>query len=370
MAKWNNNCRFFNENYACETLSSEGYQSCEECKFSSPYSKKILILKFGAMGDVLRTTPILYALRKKFGEDILIYWMTSPECAELLQNNILIDKLLIYNLENVLRIQQEKFDIVYSLEIDPPVTLLANLVIADKKYGFYFDNGSTSCFNKCAESYLETAFLQHKKLQNRRTYQDLIFEACELPYNKEKIIFNLSEKDKNFEKKFAGENNFYVGDKIIGIHIGSADRWKSKFWGNEKIKQLIRQIPDNCKIIILGGPNEVQKQKELIASMKEEGIFLAKNNPENSIGEFAAVVNLCDLIICGDSLAMHLSSSLGKKTLALFFSTPDWEVEDYGLIKKITSHLLEKNFYVCDFTPELADSITVDEVIDALNKNI
>ncbi|MFH1365428.1 MAG: glycosyltransferase family 9 protein [archaeon] len=370
MVKWNNKCRFFNEKYACETLSSEGYESCEECKFSAPYSKKILILKFGAMGDVLRTTPILFALRKKYGEDVLVYWMTSSGSVELLENNPLIDKILFYNLENVLRIQQEKFDILYSLEVDTPATLIANTVKADKKYGFYFDNGSTSCFNKNAESYLETAFLHHKKLQNRRTYQDLIFEACELEYNKEKPVLNLSEKDKNFGKRFAEENNLSEVDKIIGIHIGSADRWKSKFWDNEKIKELIRKISDNYKIIIFGGPNEVQKQKEIIESMQKEGIYLIKNNPNNSIGEFTTVVNLCEIIICGDSLAMHISSSLGKKTIALFFSTPDWEVEDYGIIQKITSPLLEKYFYVGDFIPELAESISIDEVIDILNKNI
>ena len=71
MAKWNTKCRFFNEKYACDTLSSEGYKDCDECKFTQEYSKKILIIKLGAMGDVLRTTSILPALRKKYGENIL-----------------------------------------------------------------------------------------------------------------------------------------------------------------------------------------------------------------------------------------------------------------------------------------------------------
>ncbi|MAG10935.1 hypothetical protein CMI44_01320 [Candidatus Pacearchaeota archaeon] len=369
MAKWNSNCRFFNEKYACDTLASEGYESCEECKFAAPYSKKILILKFGAMGDVLRTTPILTALRKKHGEDILVYWMTAQDSVELLENNPLIDKIFPYNLENVMRIQQEKFDILYSLEIDTPSTLLANVVNATEKLGFYFDDGTTSCFNKGAESYLQTAFLQHVKLKNRRTYQDLIFEACELSYNKEKPIFNFSKKDLEFGKKFAEENNLLRSDKIIGVHIGSSGRWESKFWDNEKIKELIRKISGRNKIIIFGGPNEIEKQKEFFEAMKNEGISLIKNNPNNSEGEFAAVINLCDTIICGDSLSMHMASALNKKTIALFFSTPCWEVEDYDLIKKLTSPLLEKYFFIGDYVPELADSISVDEVINLLESN-
>ena len=120
MLDWNTKCRFFNEKFACDTLSSEGYKSCAECRFSSPYSKKILIIKLGALGDVLRTTCILPALRKKFGPDILVYWMTNRGCVDILGNNPFIDKVLEYNLENKLRIEQESFDLLFALEIDTP----------------------------------------------------------------------------------------------------------------------------------------------------------------------------------------------------------------------------------------------------------
>lgn len=366
MAKWNPKCRFFNEKYACDTLSSEGYKDCDECKFTQEYSKKILIIKLGAMGDVLRTTSILLALRKKYGENILIYWMTNPESVEVIQNNPLIDKILPYNLENVLRIQQEKFDILFTLEIDTPATLLANLVDANEKFGFFFDNGVTFCFNQGAEAYLETAFLNNIKIKNRRTYQNLIFEACELQYTFEKPIFNLHETHLKFAEEFMKNNNLSKEDNIIGINIGSADRWESKFWGVEKIKNLIRKISSKYRVIILAGPNEVEKQKKLIDDLKNEGIFLITNNPNNSLNEFAAVVNLCGVVVCGDTMILHLASTLNKKTIALFFSTSPWEVEDYGVVKKIISPLLKDYFYINSYIPELADSISVEQVLESL----
>jgi ADP-heptose:LPS heptosyltransferase len=365
--KYNTKCKFFNEKYACDTLSSEGYDSCEECKFSQEYSKKILIIKLGAMGDVLRTTCILPALKQKYGEDILVYWMTNPESVDLLKNNNFIDKVLPYNPENLLRIQQEKFNILFSLEINTPATLLANLVDANEKFGYYFNNGSTSCFNQSAEEYLDTAFLHHKKLNNRKTYQQLISHTCELDlhYKKERPIFNLNEKHINFADQFKIENNL-IGEKVIGINIGSADRWQSKFWNNEKIKELIRKLPRDYKIMILGGPNEVEKQEQLIIEMRGEGIFLLKNNPNNTLDEFAAVVNLCDKIICGDTMILHLASALSKEIIALFFANPPWEIEDYEFIKKIQSPLLEKYFYANEYIDELAESISIIQVLNAL----
>ncbi|GBE20412.1 lipopolysaccharide core biosynthesis protein [archaeon BMS3Abin17] len=366
MAKWNTECRFFNDKYACDTLSSENYKTCEECRFSQKFSKKILIIKLGAMGDVLRTTPILTAIKKKYGEEALIYWMTSPESAEILQDNPLIDKVLQYNPENILRIQQEKFDMLFSLEIDTPSTLLANLVNAGEKLGYFFDNGATSCFNKGSEAYLETAFLNHVKLKNKRTYQDLIFEACELDYNKEKLIFNLQGSDIKFANEFKEKNNILDSDRIIGINIGSADRWASKFWDIEKIKELIKKMPVNYKIIILAGPNEIEKQRKLIEDLKTEGISLISNNPNNSFREFAAVVDLCDKVICGDTMILHLATVLNKTSIALFFSTSPWEIEDYQLVDKIVSPLLEDYFYINSYIPELAESISVEQVLSLL----
>lgn len=367
--EWNKKCRFFNEKYACDTLSSENYQSCEECRFSQEYSKKILIIKLGAMGDVLRTTCILPALRKKYGPDILVYWMTNLESIDLLKNNPFIDKILIYNLENVLRIQQEKFDILFALEIDTPATLLANLVKADEKFGYFFEDGTTSCFNKGAENYLETAFLNHIKIKNRKTYQQLIIESCELSpyYAQEKPIFNLTDKEKEFSEKFKLQNNLFYNDKVIGINIGSSNRWV-KFWGNEKIKDLIRKLK-GYKIIILAGPNEIEKQDKLINELKQEGISLLKNDPKNTLNEFAAIVNICDLIICGDTMALHLASALNKKIISLFFSTPDWEIENYDNLIKLTSPLLEKYFLMNQYVEELADSIDIEQVLKALENN-
>ncbi|MFH1307840.1 MAG: glycosyltransferase family 9 protein [archaeon] len=362
MTKWNPKCRFFNEKYACDTLSTEGYKSCTECKFVSPYSKKILIIKLGALGDVLRTTPILEAIKKKYGDETTIYWLTLENSKELLKNNPYINKILIYNPENILRIQQEEFDILYSLEITTPATILSNIVNAKEKHGYYFNNGATSCYNKGAEEYLETAFLTHIKLSNRKSYQELIFQACDLSFNKEQIIFELSEKEKKFAEEFKQKNNLLDSDKLIGINFSAGERWPTKEWSTSKLKELIKTLSKDYKIILLGGPEEREKIPQIISELKKEGIYVLSNNPENSIWEFASILDLCEKVIVTDSLSLHLSLALKKPTISLFFSTPPWEIEDYGNSKKIVSPLLEKHFFSMKYSDELANSISVEEV--------
>lgn len=368
MVKWNPKCRFFDERYACDTLTTEGYESCGECKFWEEWSKKILIIKFGALGDVIRTTTILPAIRKKYGNNVLIYWMTNTESVDLLKDNPFIDKILPYNLENVLRIQQEQFDILFSLEINTPATLLANLVKAYEKYGYYFDNGATSCFNLGAEEYLETAFLNTKKLQNRKTYQQLIFQASDLLYEKEFPIIKIHENKKDFAEKFKIKNNTRESDRIIGIHVGADSRWQSKSWSNDKIIEFIKAVQGEYKIILLGGPSETEKIQNLRQKLLQQGKDILTNDPSNTYSEFAALLNICGTVITHDTFPLHMAIALKKPTIALFFSTPPWEIEDYGTVKKITSPLLEKYFFINEYIPELAESISVDSVINALDE--
>ena len=69
MAEFKRDCKSFPGTYACEIMTAEGYKDCSECIFYEPIKKKILIIQFGAMGDVIRTTSIIPAIKEKYGRD-------------------------------------------------------------------------------------------------------------------------------------------------------------------------------------------------------------------------------------------------------------------------------------------------------------
>ena len=72
---------------------------------------KILIIKLGAIGDVIRTTSILPGLREKY-KDCKIDWLTKKEPYDILKNNTLIDKIYVIDeLKNKLK---EKHIVIYT----------------------------------------------------------------------------------------------------------------------------------------------------------------------------------------------------------------------------------------------------------------
>ncbi len=321
---------------------------------------KILIIKLGAKGDVVRTLPILLALKEKY-PDSKISWITKPLSKEILENSPYIDKILTFPSEI-----NEKFDILYNFDIEEEATKLAGSVEADKKYGFYYDEGYASAFNLSSEYYLNTLFDDETKKTNKKTYQEMMFEVAELPYKKQHPPFYLTEEDKNYAESFIKKNNLNK-EKLVGLHIGASPRWPSKAWSDNKIKEfIIEASKKGYEILLFAGPDEPSKPQKFTKEVANTKIYT--NDPANSDRQFASLVNLCNAMVCSDSFSLHISLALKKPTIGLFFCTSPNEVEGYGLLKKLVSPLLY------DFFPEkqdiysekLVNSISVEEVLKAL----
>ncbi len=322
---------------------------------------KICIIKLGALGDVVRTTPILSAIKEKY-PDSEITWITKKSSHEILQGNHYINKILTLplDLDNL-----GEFDILYSLDIEEEATKLSNKIKTKEKFGFYDNEGFPSAFNEEAGYYLNTVFDDDLKKSNRKTYQEMIFEICELPWKKQKINLFIPENSKHIINNFLIENNL-KNKRILGLNIGSSKRWPSKAWHEERIKECIKNvIKKDYEVILLGGADEKEKMDEIEKDLFDNDIKIYSKNTSNSLKDFFALINICDVIVCADTLALHVALGLNKKVIGLFFCTSPYEIEEYSLLRKVVS----KKLY--DFFPEKMDqydealtkSISADEVL-------
>lgn len=322
---------------------------------------KIMIIKLGALGDVVRTLSILPAIKEKYPSSE-IHWITKPNALALFENNPYIASVqaIPYKTQD-----SEKFDILYNFDVEEEATKLAVETRADKKFGFYLENGFPIAFNGSGEYYLNTMFDDELKKSNTKTYQEMMFDIAELEWKKQHCPIFLGENDKIYADNFIKKNKI-ESRPIIGIHMGAGLRWPSKAWSSEKIKEFIVKVKKKgYEIIIFGGPNELQTFQPLINELENSDIQVLKNNPNNSLKEFASLVNLCNLMVCSDSLALHISLALKKPTIGLFFCTSPSEIEGYGLLKKVVSPLLDIFFpeRMDEYNSELINSISVEDVI-------
>jgi heptosyltransferase-2 len=332
--------------------------------------KSILIIKLSSIGDVLRTTPLLYGLKAKYG-DSYITWLTNPDSLTILEGNNFIDRLLIYNLDSVIRIQVEEFDIVVNLDKEKGAASLAETVKAKEKFGYGLSKeGNLYPLNKEAEYGFMLGLSDELKFRtNRKSYQEIIFETAGLTFNKEEYIINLDNSQDNFKKSFLEKYALYDYDIKIGLNTGCGSVFPFKKWSVSGFIELIDILVSklNAKILLLGGRNEEVCNKEIL---KKVSTKVFNTGCSNNLKEFISIIDCCDFVVSADTLAMHLAIALKKKVVALFGPTCAQEVDLYGRGIKIISSKKCAPCYKKDCFEEntCMDLISAEEVFNAVQK--
>jgi ADP-heptose:LPS heptosyltransferase len=330
----------------------------------------ILIIKLGAMGDVLRTTSILQGLRKKYKAKI--YWITKKDSIPLLFNNPYLKKIFPYNQNSLNYLRTLSFDIVINLDEDLEACSLATNLQKRKLYGFYLNKNQQITPTPTATEWFNMGALGNKpkndllKKKNKKTHQKIMHEIVELPYENPDTLVHLTRRQLLFAKNFKRRYNIKPNDLVIGLNTGSGDRWPKQL-SIEKTAILAENLYKKykAKIILFGGENELERNNSIISLAN---IPLINSGCGNNLFEFPALINLCHLFITSDSLGMHIALGLKRKTLAFFGPTSAAEIEMYGLGEKIIS----KSYCYCCYKAncKAIEDISVEDIEKKIEKFI
>ncbi|MBV6511813.1 MAG: hypothetical protein FMNOHCHN_01297 [Ignavibacteriaceae bacterium] len=348
-------------------FNKETGQECTDCPYYISPSGRILIIKLDAVGDVLRSTSILPALHRKYpGYEIT--WVTRQNAADLFRNNPLVHHVAVFEKpETLMKVMNEEYDILIHPDSNPASGSMASLVNAKKKFGFITDSqGNVSPMNEAASGWLEMGAFDKRKKENRRSYQEILHDICELEYKRDEIQLSLSKNEKEFRDAFKQKHNLSRFNKIIGLNTGASARWRLKQWHQHHLETLISSFKDQSEagILLYGGPEERERNK----SLKEKFPFVIDTGTENSLRQFFSLLDISDIILTGDTLGLHAATALKKEVICLFGPTSSAEIEDYGRITKVVPDMECLVCYKpeCDFKPNCMDLIfpaTVESVI-------
>jgi heptosyltransferase-2 len=291
---------------------------------------KTLIIKTAALGDVLRTTILLNEI------DGDIYWITHKNASDLLNSHKIKRKIFIEDSKDVESLLNINFDLVLSLEEDIELLKIVSKIKSKKLIGLFIKDNNVDYTEQGKEWFdmsLSSKYGKEKadllKKSNRKSHNQMFIEML--------------------GKDFVGQEYDlgYIGKKSFNRTIGIIDRcgkvWPSKNWS---------------------GYSEL---KDMLAN---EGFNVVNLSERNSIKEHIDDINNCELIVCGDTLGMHIALALKKKVVSLFNCTSPYEIYDYKRMIKIVSPLYERFFYTKELNEELIKSIKVRDVFDAVKELI
>ncbi len=332
---------------------------------------RILILKLGAMGDALRTTPILSELRRIY-KKCWIVWVTDRESHPILQHNPLIDTLLMNDPHSIMPLLSQSFDLVYCLDKDPTVTSLAMQVPARKRLGFAMSPyGTLDIFNDASQYALALGLDDSLKFfENTRTYQEIICEMAELPYHRDEYIYALQTDDCHNARMILERAKAPGHGPKIGLNTGCGDVFATKKWPADHfitLTQMIRERFDG-QVYLLGGPSEITENETIEKATAGQAVHTGSH----PLGVFAGLLNEMDLVVASDTMALHLALAVRTPVIGLFGPTCSQEIDFYdrGEAVVISCDCAPCYRKTCRLDESCMASLTPESVVSKIKKYV
>ena len=311
-------CRFFRGDVPCKPHKRSGVHCVDAagkpCPQYDPVDRNILIIKLGAIGDVIRTTPLLHKLKAQY-PSAKIWWLTlTPEILPSL-----VDEPLGFSLKNIVSLRSIRFDILYNLDKDREACALSEQIAATTKKGFRLKDGIISPIDAAAEAKYETGVFDDLSQVNTKSYPEEIFEICGFTFGGERYILDRPAVPSTTWK-------INKRKRVVGLNTGCGGRWTSRLWADKNWIALAKALKKKgYEVVLLGGEQEHVKNQKLARASK------AKYFGHYPLQQFIELVDQCDLVVTGVTMAMHITIGLGKKIVLFNNIFNKHEFELYGL---------------------------------------
>jgi heptosyltransferase-2 len=327
--KVKSDCRLFKGEVPCRPHKIKGVH-CENCPDYDATDKNILIVKLAAIGDVIRTTPLLRRIKKEYPKS-KIWWLTRTP--EILPAEV--DVKLPFVLESIIALTETPFYLAFNLDKDREACALMNKIKAKKKFGYDLVNGICHPLNSAAERKWETGLFDDVNKVNTRSYVEEIFAIAGYVFCGERYMLPFYDwQDRRWK--------FVKGKKVVGLNTGCGGRWTSRLWPETHWVTLAASLKKNgYEVVLLGG--EQEHEKNLRLAKKSKALYFG----HYSLNGFINLMNHCDLVVTAVSMAMHLTIGLNKKIVLFNNIFNKNEFELYGL-----GEILEPDYdCTCYFSP-------------------
>ncbi len=329
----------------------------------------ILIVKTGALGDVLRTTAILPGLFKRY-PGAQVTWVVARDALPLVEGQAGVEGRVL-DLDRPGEVLEalsgRRFSFVASLDEEEACCKVASSVEADRFVGAYLNEDGEPVYTEDSSAWFDMSLISRfgkaradeLKAENQRTHPALLASA--LGIEEGRPALSLSPEEEALAAQRWEDEGLNSAGLVIGLNTGAGGRWPSKQLDVARTIETARAISEGAQrelaFLVLGGPEEEERNDEILEGLRGAGLRVASGGCSNTLREFTALVSRCDLVITSDSFCLHAAVARQAPVVAFFAPTSAAEIELYGMGEKVTSTAPD----YCSYRAEVESSTITPE---------
>jgi len=278
---------------------------------------KILLVQTSYLGDVILSTPVISGI-KRIHPDSELWAMTTPTAAALIRHDPLLAGVLPYDKRGrdrgvvglgrmIGRIRRQKFDRVYSLHKSYRTALLLAASRIPLRIGFRQA--------RCSFLYHQVRHRPHEPHDVLRNLALLATEIDRADLDDDLRLFAppSAQVRPEIRTALAGVSEYAV------LVPGSA--WATKRWQWQGYREVARHLlRRGLSVVLLGAPTEKD-----ICDRVANGLDVVNLAGVSSLGDAMCVIRGAALVVCNDSMSLHMASAFKVPNVAIFCATsPDF----------------------------------------------
>ena len=274
--------------------------------------KRILVIQFRMIGDVLLNTPVVRALRQHYPQSYLVY-CTEPIPAQVLRHNPCLDDILIQprpatwrqQLAIISRVRKQRFDLVVDLMGNPRSALLTLCSGARHRLAFARFPRSL-CYTHLVTRQPER--VDYTVLERLRLLAPLGIHTTD-------IALDMVYTDDVGAEVAAFLRAHGITPHDLLICIDPTSYVPTREWPGPYFSQLADLLAQRlgARVCLLWGPGEKAKVQAIAAAATSQPLL----HPPWELTHIAALLNRADLFVGNDSAPKHIAVSQGTPTLSI-----------------------------------------------------
>lgn len=281
--------------------------------------KKILILRVGALGDLVFVLPAITLLRKSF-PDAELHWLVKKSFLPFLEGLPGVHRFwpLTPNIPGIFKaaslLRKQRFDLVLDFHGNLRSGIISRLTGARDRVGFKppYSKEWNHLFNN---HHVDPANIESHKVDRN------LFLVNTLPWAVS-INSPIAELPTNSEFQALIQDDLAQlgispSDKLIIIHSGASKRGAIKRWFPERFAALVELLEKSieAKYLLIWGSRDEQSEALKIQSLSPQIQVLPRRLP---FGQLFELLRRGNLLVGVDTGPLHLANALGTPVVALF----------------------------------------------------
>lgn len=279
--------------------------------------KRVLIIRCGALGDLVYSTSVIDSLKFEFGEDVIIDYISTPAASKLFEYDKRVNKIfplkhkkipIFFSSQKKSIINHSKiepYDILINFEMGKQFKSLVEKIVAKRKVGWFSEN-----------------------INITKTH---MVEICKEFYAS---IISKKSLDGSFPKVYGSNFNeikdkFNLPDDYIVLSPSNSHNKKKRLnyraWPHKNWKELLNLLPKDKKVVLIGAKGE----EEFFEPLKPYNSNVIDLVGKVSISQMISVLENAKALVVTDTGTAHIASAVNTPVFCLIGPTPALQTGPY-----------------------------------------